>query len=62
MLSTLGFGVSGIDISVSGIAIGRHNYPDLKLAIGNVYDDQAQVYGQFPRRVLAYCQRPMMAI
>ena len=41
MLSTLGFDVSDVDISVSGIALGRKNYPHLKLAIGNVYDDLA---------------------
>ena len=62
MLSTLGFDVSGVDISASGIAIGRQNYPHLKLAIGNVYDDLAQVYGQFPLvvslEVIEHCFDP----
>ena len=47
MLSTLGFDISGVDISASGIALGLQNYPHLKLAIGNVYDELAQVYGEF---------------
>ena len=62
MLSKLGFDVTGIDISGSGIAIGQENYPHLKLAIGNVYDDLAQVYGQFPLvvslEVIEHCFDP----
>ena len=62
MLSTLGFDVSGVDISASGIAMGLQNYPHLKLAIGNAYDDLSQVYGQFPLvvslEVIEHCFDP----
>jgi 2-polyprenyl-3-methyl-5-hydroxy-6-metoxy-1,4-benzoquinol methylase len=37
MLSELGFDVTGIDISESGIALGKKNFPHLKLHIGSVY-------------------------
>src|ERR1700733_12034670 len=48
MLSNLGFDLTGIDLSESGIALGRQNFPHLKLHIGNVYDDLAATFGQFP--------------
>jgi 2-polyprenyl-3-methyl-5-hydroxy-6-metoxy-1,4-benzoquinol methylase len=47
MLSGLGYDVTGIDISESGVALGRKNFPHLKLHIGSVYDNLADSYGQF---------------
>jgi hypothetical protein len=31
------FDVTGVDLSVSGIALGRESFPHLKLNLGNVY-------------------------
>src|SRR5262245_32896181 len=47
MLSGLGFDVTGIDLSESGIALGRKSFPHLQLYIGDVCDDLARTYGQF---------------
>ncbi len=48
MLFEQGYDVTGIDLSKSGIALGCKSFPHLKLHIGNVYDDLAETYGQFP--------------
>lgn len=62
MLSELGFEVTGIDISESGIALGMKNFPQLKLHIGSVYDDLAKTYDQFPLvvslEVIEHCFDP----
>src|SRR5262245_12175836 len=48
MLFQLGYDVTGIDVSESGIALGRNSFPHLNLHVGSVYDDLAEAYGQFP--------------
>jgi 2-polyprenyl-3-methyl-5-hydroxy-6-metoxy-1,4-benzoquinol methylase len=62
MLFELGYDVTGIDLSESGIALGRQSFPHLKLHVGNVYDDLADTYGQFPLvvslEVIEHCFDP----
>jgi len=62
MLSELGFDMTGVDLSESGIALGRQSFPHLKLHVGNVYDDLADTYGQFPLvvslEVIEHCCDP----
>ena len=61
-LSELGFEVTGVDLSKSGIALGCNNYPHLNLKIGNVYDELANSYGQYPLvvslEVIEHCFDP----
>lgn len=63
MLFGLGYRVTGIDISESGISVGTSRFPHLKLHIGSVYDDLASIYGQFPLvvslEVIEHCFDPM---
>jgi SAM-dependent methyltransferase len=47
MLSMLGYEVSGIDASISGIKIANAAYPELRLEVGSAYDDLAERYGKF---------------
>jgi 2-polyprenyl-3-methyl-5-hydroxy-6-metoxy-1,4-benzoquinol methylase len=62
MLSNLGYDVTGVDVSETGISLGRQSFPHLKLHIGNVYDDLAETYGQFPLvvtlEVIEHCFDP----
>jgi 2-polyprenyl-6-hydroxyphenyl methylase/3-demethylubiquinone-9 3-methyltransferase len=48
LLSDNGFDVSGIDFSQTGITLARRRGPHLDLRLGNVYDDLAATFGQFP--------------
>ncbi len=48
LLSTLGFEVTGIDPSESGIEVARAAYPQVRLDVGDAYDDLAGRYGTFP--------------
>jgi 2-polyprenyl-6-hydroxyphenyl methylase/3-demethylubiquinone-9 3-methyltransferase len=62
MLVKLGYDVTGIDLSESGVALGRQSFPYLKLHVGSVYDDLADTYGQFPLvvslEVIEHCFDP----
>lgn len=62
LLSTLGFAVTGIDPSESGIAVARKAYPHLHVAVGDAYDDLAGRYGTFPLvvslEVIEHCFYP----
>jgi 2-polyprenyl-6-hydroxyphenyl methylase/3-demethylubiquinone-9 3-methyltransferase len=62
MLFEHGYDVTGIDLSESGIALGRESFPHLKLDVGNVYDELAERYGQFPvvvsLEVIEHCFYP----
>jgi 2-polyprenyl-3-methyl-5-hydroxy-6-metoxy-1,4-benzoquinol methylase len=47
MLQSLGFSVTGVDPSESGIRCARAAFPDVNLSIASAYDDLAS-YGTFP--------------
>jgi 2-polyprenyl-3-methyl-5-hydroxy-6-metoxy-1,4-benzoquinol methylase len=47
-LSELGFSVSGIDSSETGVLIARSSYPHLDLHIASAYEDLAAKFGRFP--------------
>jgi 2-polyprenyl-6-hydroxyphenyl methylase/3-demethylubiquinone-9 3-methyltransferase len=48
MLSDLGFDVTGIDASESGIAHAEANYPSCHFEVASVYDNLRGRYGEFP--------------
>lgn len=47
-LHQLGFAVSGIDASETGISIANREFPHLRLEQGSAYDDLASRFGRFP--------------
>ena len=47
MLAQLGYDVSGIDASESGIRAANKAYPELRLEVGSAYDDLAARHGTF---------------
>jgi 2-polyprenyl-6-hydroxyphenyl methylase/3-demethylubiquinone-9 3-methyltransferase len=61
-LLQMGYEVTGIDPSKSGIAHGQRSYPALRLHEGSVYDDLSTEYGQFPvvlsLEVIEHCYEP----
>lgn len=61
-LANLGYDVTAVDPSRSGIAMGRQEYLNLKLFEGSAYDDLAGKYGQFPvvisLEVIEHCYDP----
>ena len=48
MLDQLGYNVTGVDTSISGIEIANESFPHLKLFQGSAYDDLSKKYGRFP--------------
>jgi 2-polyprenyl-6-hydroxyphenyl methylase/3-demethylubiquinone-9 3-methyltransferase len=46
-LTTLGYEVTGVDPSESGIAQARRAHPDLRVHLGSAYDDLASRYDKF---------------
>lgn len=48
MLSGLGYSVTAIDPSVSGIQQARSSYPQVAFYEGSAYDDLSAVYGRYP--------------
>jgi SAM-dependent methyltransferase len=48
VLSQLGFKVTGVDISETGIAVANQSFPHLNLSVGSAYEDLATKYGTFP--------------
>ncbi len=62
MLNQLGYDVTGIDLSESGIATAKQAYPDLKLYVGNAYDNLSLRFGKFPAvislEVIEHCYYP----
>lgn len=61
-LSSIGYDVTGIDPSVSGISVANEAFPELSLAVGSAYDDLSATYGQFPcvlsLEVIEHCYYP----
>jgi 2-polyprenyl-6-hydroxyphenyl methylase/3-demethylubiquinone-9 3-methyltransferase len=47
-LASLGYEVSGVDPSTSGIAQAHAAFPDLDLHVGSGYEDLAGRFGTFP--------------
>jgi len=62
MLSELGFDVTAIDPSATGIAIAKQAYPHCRFEIGTGYEDLAKRFGQFglvlSLEVLQHCAYP----
>jgi 2-polyprenyl-3-methyl-5-hydroxy-6-metoxy-1,4-benzoquinol methylase len=62
VLSKMGFEVSGVDISESGIAQAKKNFPHIRCEVGSAYDDLASKYGTFDLvvslEVIAHCVYP----
>ena len=48
MLDQLGYDVTGVDTSISGIEIANESFSHLKLFQGSAYDDLTKKYGRFP--------------
>ncbi|MEQ1842209.1 MAG: methyltransferase domain-containing protein, partial [Verrucomicrobiales bacterium] len=46
-LEELGYEVTGVDPSQSGIEIAKREHPSIRLEIGNAYENLAARYGQF---------------
>ena len=47
-LHGLGYTVTGIDYSISGIAQANKAFPEVRLEVGSAYDDLSAKYGKFP--------------
>jgi 2-polyprenyl-3-methyl-5-hydroxy-6-metoxy-1,4-benzoquinol methylase len=62
LLSALGFSVTGIDSSQSGIAQARAAFPNVRTEVASVYDNLAAAYGTFPLvvslEVIEHCFEP----
>lgn len=62
MLSGLGFEVTGIDPSESGIELARKAYPKCRFEIGSAYEDMGALYGRFALvvslEVVEHCYNP----
>lgn len=48
MLADLGFAVTGIDTSESGVALARAAHPGCRFEVASAYDDLARRFGRFP--------------
>jgi 2-polyprenyl-6-hydroxyphenyl methylase/3-demethylubiquinone-9 3-methyltransferase len=62
MLSELGFAVTGVDESQTGIAQAKAAFPHVRAHVGSAYDDLAAIYGTFPLvislEVIEHCFAP----
>jgi 2-polyprenyl-3-methyl-5-hydroxy-6-metoxy-1,4-benzoquinol methylase len=62
MLSKQGFEVTGVDTSESGVALANKAFPDVRVYVGDAYDDLAGKYGTFPLvvslEVIEHCIDP----
>lgn len=62
MLSGLGFAVTGVDTSESGVAYAQKAFPGVQVKLGSAYDDLAATYGTFPLvvslEVIEHCFDP----
>ena len=48
LLTQLGYAVTGVDPSKSGVEVARAAFPRVTIRIGSVYDDLPGIYGRFP--------------
>jgi 2-polyprenyl-3-methyl-5-hydroxy-6-metoxy-1,4-benzoquinol methylase len=62
MLSPLGFTVTGVDVSASGVAQANATYPGVACEVASAYDPSAERYGRFPLvvslEVIEHCMEP----
>lgn len=62
MLAGLGFAVTGVDTSESGIAHARSTFPGVQAEVGSAYDPLAARYGTYPLvvslEVIEHCMEP----
>jgi 2-polyprenyl-6-hydroxyphenyl methylase/3-demethylubiquinone-9 3-methyltransferase len=62
MLSQLGFQMTGVDTSQSGIAAARTAFPHVKTHVGSAYEDLSAEYGTYPLvvslEVIEHCFDP----
>lgn len=62
MLDALGYEVTGIDPSQSGIAIANKHFSHLGLFVGDAYDNLSETYGTYPivvsLEVIEHCYYP----
>jgi 2-polyprenyl-3-methyl-5-hydroxy-6-metoxy-1,4-benzoquinol methylase len=62
MLSKLGFDVTGVDTSASGIENAKAAFPHIRCELGSAYDDLASRYGTFDLvvslEVIEHCMEP----
>jgi 2-polyprenyl-3-methyl-5-hydroxy-6-metoxy-1,4-benzoquinol methylase len=62
MLDTLGFSMTGVDPSTSGIDQARRAFPRVTADVGSGYDDLVAKYGTFPLvvslEVIEHCMDP----
>jgi 2-polyprenyl-6-hydroxyphenyl methylase/3-demethylubiquinone-9 3-methyltransferase len=62
LLAALGFAVTGIDSSQSGIAQARGAFPNVRTEVASVYDSLAATFGTFPLvvslEVIEHCVDP----
>jgi 2-polyprenyl-6-hydroxyphenyl methylase/3-demethylubiquinone-9 3-methyltransferase len=48
MLTQLGYAVTGVDPSESGVEVANTTFPHITIRCGNIYDDLPGIYGKFP--------------
>jgi 2-polyprenyl-3-methyl-5-hydroxy-6-metoxy-1,4-benzoquinol methylase len=62
MLSKLGFDVTGVDTSTSGIEQAKAAFPHIRCELGSAYDELASRYGTFDLvvslEVIEHCMEP----
>lgn len=46
-ISKLGFDITAVDTSESGIAVAKESYPACSFHVGSAYDDLANIYGTY---------------
>jgi 2-polyprenyl-3-methyl-5-hydroxy-6-metoxy-1,4-benzoquinol methylase len=62
MLAELGFDVTGVDTSTSGIEVAKASFPNIRCEVGSAYDDLGSRYGTFDLvislEVVEHCMEP----
>ena len=64
MMAELGFSVTAVDPSVSGILVAKETYPDVKFSERSAYDDLRSEFGEFDAvvslEVVEHCYWPRL--